>query len=207
MKGNIGAIGIIFLLIIGCSSAGNNIPVVPASEDESHAAAIAADEASHRIILAIGTIQIDALDVSGHPCPETPSIAFLPDREAATHWDVAPMLMPPACDDCVKIEVLEFKPGQKYVKLKISLKNPSDLTGYDVRGIAVVPSADVRRVPPTGESASMWVIIVWEKKQHQLRSARPLQSANTLRLTNANPPASRQNPFSRDYHECNRLAF
>jgi hypothetical protein len=93
-------------------------------------------------------------DVSGHPCPETSSeiidIAFLPDREAAKHWDVTPMLIPPNCDDCISIGLLEFKPAQKYIKLKIALENKTPYTGYDVRGIAVVPSPDVRLLNADG---------------------------------------------------------
>ena len=107
---------------------------------------------SNRTILAIGTIELypNTSVVSGDPSPETLIAAFIPDREAAAHWNVTPMLMPPNCNDCVSIQVLEFKPAQKYVKLKIALKNPTGLTGYDVRGIAVVPAMDVRLLNADG---------------------------------------------------------
>jgi len=61
----------------------------------------------------------------------------IPIRNQVVHFDITQMIAPPACDDCLTISVLEFKPVKKYIKLKIAVRNPSQLTGYDVRGIAL----------------------------------------------------------------------
>ena len=119
---------------MGCSSGGVNSPSEPSTQN-FNVSGHPYVTGSNRSILATGSIRIDT---------ENLSAAFLPNRELAKHWDVTPMLMPPHCNDCVKIEVLQFKPAHKYIKLKISVKNPTDFTGYDVRGIAIVPSDDVR---------------------------------------------------------------
>ena len=127
------------LSLVGCSGGGIDSPTSPIIDSSLPQNRIL--DSSHRSILAVGNIQIDE---------STLTASFIPNREAAKHWDVTPLLQPPNCDDCVSIEVLEFKPAQKYVKLKIRLKNPSTLTGFDVRGIAMVPSADVRLLNSDG---------------------------------------------------------
>ena len=135
----------IFFIFAGCSTSAINNSTLPDNDVlgivvSGHPCP---ETASNRSILAIGTIQLDT-DVSGHPCPETLTATFLPDREGEKHWDVTPMLMPPACADCVIIQVLEYKPAQKDVKLKVTLKNPSNFTAYDVRGIVMTNDPDVR---------------------------------------------------------------
>ena len=160
---------VISFIFAGCSTSAINNSTLPDNDVSEYGVSVldvsghpCPETASNRTILAIGTIELNPKSpvVSGHSCPETIdpetlSATFIPDREAAAHWNVTPMLMPPNCKDCITIQVLEFIPAQKYVKLKIALKNPTGLTGYDVRGIAVVPAMGVRLLNADGWTA-LW---------------------------------------------------
>ena len=135
------------MICAGCSggdAGGNNVTYPDIGTPNATIPAEGGD--SPRLLWGIWNLTFDLTEMRIIP---------LPDREAAAHWNVTPMLMPPNCSDCVSIQVLEFKPAQKYVKLKIALKNPSGLTGYDVRGIAVVPTREVRLINSDGWTA-LW---------------------------------------------------
>ena len=69
--------------------------------------------------------------------PANMTIEVVPIRDADIHYNITNMLKPPACSDCLSIEVVDFQQANHYVKLKLVLKNPTLLTGYDVRGIVV----------------------------------------------------------------------
>jgi len=120
-------------LITACSGSGQGLTVSPGLDPdglESHSAGN-----QPRCILAAGRIAFDFQNLTAE---------FVPLRSAEKHWNVTPMLNPPKCGDCVKITVVEFKPSEKYVKVSIALENPTVLTGYDVRGIAMTDDPDVR---------------------------------------------------------------
>jgi len=59
----------------------------------------------------------------------------IPLREAYAHFNVAPMLLPPACNDCLKTKVNSFHPPTHILNVDVTLRNPSPMAGYDVRGI------------------------------------------------------------------------
>jgi len=63
------------------------------------------------------------------------TVTAVPDREAMVHYNVTPFLFPPHCNDCISIEILEFSPVHHKMRLDVKLKNPFDVSGYDVRGI------------------------------------------------------------------------
>lgn len=109
-------------LLSGCSSHNVESPVVPGDEPCLESNILH----SNRLVLAAGNIRFD---------PDSMQVDFIPDRNALAHWNGTLLLSPPNCDDCITIEVLEFKPAEKYVKLRIALKNPTQLTVFDVRGI------------------------------------------------------------------------
>ncbi len=67
--------------------------------------------------------------------PATLEIAAISARQLAPHFDVTQMIEPPACNDCIKLKVTSFKPAQQMLGVDVTLKNPSGLNGYDVRGI------------------------------------------------------------------------
>ena len=87
--------------------------------------------------------------------PESLSIKPVPSRGADVHFNVTGLLQPPACDDCLTIDVLEFTPANHYVKLKITIKNHTQLTGYDVRGIMVTDISGIRLLNPDSHT-DLW---------------------------------------------------
>ena len=62
-------------------------------------------------------------------------LTAIPLREAYVHFNVAPMLLPPNCSDCVKTHVNSFDTISHMLDVNVTLHNPSALTGHDVRGI------------------------------------------------------------------------
>ncbi len=71
------------------------------------------------------------------PTADLTGFRVVPVRSAEVHFDVTDNVTPPACTDCLWIEVLEIKPVEKTIKIRVNLKNPTQLTGYDVRAIMV----------------------------------------------------------------------
>ncbi len=67
--------------------------------------------------------------------PDTLQIDVIPYRESNPHFDVTQTLVAPACSDCVSVSINSFNPGTRILDADISLRNPSPLAGYDVRGI------------------------------------------------------------------------
>jgi hypothetical protein len=112
------------MIIIGCSSNGGNPTeiVAPASPPEL-AAQTSVDGQS---ILGIYSIDVDIA---------TGDVNVIRNRSAEKHWDVTPLLIPPGCPDCFQVAIISISPTEKLVDLRVTLKNPSNLTGFDVRGI------------------------------------------------------------------------
>ncbi len=66
---------------------------------------------------------------------DTGLIDVQPNRELEAHFNVTGYVTPPNCSDCVKITSSQYKPLDKEWTFGVSLKNPSMITGYDVRGL------------------------------------------------------------------------
>lgn len=66
---------------------------------------------------------------------ESGVIDVVRNRSGEKHWNVTPFLLPPNCPDCFVAVVTGFDPVSKEVDVRITLKNPTFLTGNDVRGI------------------------------------------------------------------------
>jgi len=77
-------------------------------------------------LMGLYTIHIDA---------EKGTVEAIRNREAETHWNVTPYLLPPNCPDCFFVKILNVDPVAKNVNIRVTLKNPTNLSGYDVRGI------------------------------------------------------------------------
>ena len=56
-------------------------------------------------------------------------------REAYAHFNVTPFLLPPNCTDCLKTEVNSFDTVTRILDADVTLRNPTMMTGFDVRGI------------------------------------------------------------------------
>ncbi len=105
----------------GCSASDPSIPQQGALPDER------STDAGGRCVIAC------------FDCIIGPGGAFemVPNRVLETHYNVNPFVQPPACNDCVAIQPLEFKPALGYVIAAVTLKNPTDISAYDVRGILI----------------------------------------------------------------------
>ena len=62
-------------------------------------------------------------------------ISLVPLHSSQTHYNLTDPLSDPLCPDCIIVEQLWHDEDAKSIGLKISLRNPSDFTFYDVRGI------------------------------------------------------------------------
>jgi hypothetical protein len=124
---------VILFLIQGCSGGGNETPVTPNSPADISKPAGAQNQT--RSILAAGKIEFDFTALT---------VKFIPSRTLDIHFNVTPFLNPPICGDCVVMILLEFNQTSKLVRLDITIKNPTSLTVYDVRGIALTNDPDVR---------------------------------------------------------------
>lgn len=66
--------------------------------------------------------------------PAALTVEVVPARQVSKHANVKPFVTPPACMDCLKVQ--PTGPYQNnMLPLDITLKNPTPLTGFDVRGI------------------------------------------------------------------------
>lgn len=62
-------------------------------------------------------------------------ITRVTQNSAQTHYNLTDPLSPPLCPDCITIEQLWHNEVAQSIGLSISLRNPSEFTFYDVRGI------------------------------------------------------------------------
>ena len=110
---------LLLLLAIGCSG-GVTGPVSPPIEPVAGACE------SNRVLWGLWDISFDT---------EALTVDVMPVRNAGAHFDFTGMLIPPECDDCISIYITSFDEDTRILIAYVSLKNPSSITGYDVRGI------------------------------------------------------------------------
>jgi len=67
--------------------------------------------------------------------PEAGTARATPVRDANVHLNVTSWLHPPACADCLQIILTGWDPVARIVDVTLVLKNPTQLTGYDVKAI------------------------------------------------------------------------
>jgi len=68
--------------------------------------------------------------------PSIPGVQAIPARQVLAHFNVKAYVTPPACDDC--IIVTPTGPFKDHIlPIDVTLKNPTQLTGHDVRGILI----------------------------------------------------------------------
>ncbi len=63
------------------------------------------------------------------------TVDIVPFHTGFAHFNVTDALLPPNCDDCLDIEVNSFDLITRILDADVTLKNPTQLTGYDIRGI------------------------------------------------------------------------
>jgi len=72
-----------------------------------------------------------------YPDPENLRIDVEPLRHPAGHFNVKSFLLPPNCNGCIEFIVHSFNPTTRIMDVDVTLKNPTFLVGYDVRGILI----------------------------------------------------------------------
>lgn len=111
------------LFMIGCSGGGTspttpaNMPVQPVAER---------DVDSERHLWGIWDISFDPIEME---------VIIEPVRNVQGHFNITNMVIPPACDDCVEIAVNSFDPVTRILDADVTLRNPTAISGKDVRGI------------------------------------------------------------------------
>jgi len=126
-------------LLCGCGDASS--PVAGPINRPALSFARGCLEAGTRRPLYAGIVAIDT--ASG-------KVTVLDGREYQAHWDVTRMLSPPRCAECIGIRVLDFQPDSDFIKLEVTLTNPTSLTGCDVRGIMLTNLDGFRLVNADG---------------------------------------------------------
>jgi len=120
----------LIILISGCNK-GSSDPVVPAPDDLL--GGISLESTSDRTLWGIWKIAFDE---------ESMSISIEPARQADVHVDVTKFILPPNCQDCLQIKANSFDPVTKLLDCDVTLKNPFQIGGYDVRGIFMTNDTD-----------------------------------------------------------------
>lgn len=80
-----------------------------------------------------------------------------PMRTALAHFNITDWVLPPACDDCFKIEVNGFDIVTRLLDVDVTLRNPTQLTARDVRGI-VYTNEYGHELPYADGWTSLWDI-------------------------------------------------
>ena len=111
------------LMTAGCSTSA--IEPIPESNDIRTALPDDGSSGTH-CLLGIWDVVFD---------PDTLAVGIEPVRGIEAHYNVTPMLLPPNCNDCVKIIVNSFSPITGILDATVWLTNPTALHAYDVRGI------------------------------------------------------------------------
>jgi hypothetical protein len=107
---------VIFIAVAGCSQ---QMPIAPDVATERMV------ESDNHNLIGYFQLYID---------PSIPSVEAVPARNVAKHFNVKAYLNPPNCDDCITIAPLGPY-EDNVIPLNITLRNPTELTGFDVRGI------------------------------------------------------------------------
>ncbi len=69
--------------------------------------------------------------------PANCKVEAVPLRSVDFHVNVTKMVTPPECYDCFLAKNLVFDPDTQIMTIDIGFRNPSGITGYDVRGIVL----------------------------------------------------------------------
>ncbi len=111
------------LLIYGCSSSGFDSSLLPAQEENP---VLSKEMQSARVLLGVWDLYLDL---------STNSVKVEFIRNGSIHVNVTQMVQPPQCMDCLTIVVNSFNPSTRVMDIDVGLRNPTGISGYDVRGI------------------------------------------------------------------------
>jgi len=157
-------LSVVIFLAIGCSGGGAN-PVLPGSDtgtppavdisqpvtpDEIPRIPALPDEepTRQRVVWGVYNISFD---------PNTYEVTITPIRVGDKHYNVTGFVTPPACPDCIGITVEGYNPVGWVYDILVSLRNPTALTGYDVRGTLLVgDETDIRKLVNADEYTELF---------------------------------------------------
>jgi len=111
----------ILIIAIGCSK--SHTPVIPPVDDFSPPRVV--DTTGH-VVWGAWECAIDR---------DTLEVSVQPMRSVENHFDVTSFILPPSCHDCMRMTVIDVDLTQSLFSVRVMLRNPIGLTGYDVRGI------------------------------------------------------------------------
>lgn len=115
---------IILILMLGCSSSGS---LSPDPIQDSIGTEVRGAESEHNLLAYMRVF----------PDAENLTIDAVPLREVMSHFNVKGFLTPPNCYGCIAFALNSFDPVTRIFDIDVTLKNPTFLTGYDVRGILI----------------------------------------------------------------------
>jgi len=78
------------------------------------------------------------------------TVELAANRTADGHMNVTSKVKPPICFDCVILKNISYDPETKRFGVDIQLKNPTNLTGNDVRGVISDPGGNKYLSNPDG---------------------------------------------------------
>jgi len=109
--------------VLGCSGGGS--PVAPEMGELTPARDV--DSTGHVIWGAWDfTVDRDTLDITIEP------------MRSMEHYNITQFVMPPNCNDCIQMLVEDVDLTNNIFSVRVILRNPTSLAGYDVRGIVFI---------------------------------------------------------------------
>lgn len=126
---------LLIFLVTGCSGSGDT-PVLPQSPDIQQSGINSGPQyTANQIIGDDGPRALWGL-YTIYVTPEFDAYVE-PKHTAEIRFDVTSFLLPPNCPNCLTLEILDKDPDIAWMKFRVGLKNPTKLSGYDVRGIII----------------------------------------------------------------------
>ncbi len=120
---------IVIIILAGCSGNAVN-PVEPAQNPPT----TASESEGGRYLWGMWEFRLDEA---------TQAIDAVPVRSLDAHYNVASMILPPNCNDCVVVDLIYFAPFSGALEVDVTLRNPYPISGRDVRGILYTDDAGI----------------------------------------------------------------
>jgi hypothetical protein len=108
---------------VGCSASGNSAPL-PGREPIQNPTVRNVE--SDRVLWGVWQLRLS---------PDEITVEAVPLRDVLEHYDVTSAITPPECRDCLRVRLNLYDPDTGLFDCDVTLRNPTVLTGHDVRGI------------------------------------------------------------------------
>jgi len=148
------AIIVILITFAACSRNGNSIiPDTPVDDPGSMLSAGTGTDSDPNIFAEDGIDVWGAYEIAWDVESGTAGLSERSAELALRHFKVSYFLNSPWCSDCIDIDVLENNFELGTGTFNVTLKNPTALNGYDVRGMLRISHTDsLRMLNPDGYS-------------------------------------------------------